>query len=336
MLDILSRDGKTYPETVEAAREAADGLKQALEPKILGKELTAMPCGCGAIHSGKAKAVEVLPAGRQFQYRNQISSWALWTVKMEEVDGSGHGYSIGLSSFLSQEEIEALFTKYFEDVDIDYLDKEKNGQELRAKGKRIDISETNEAHIAGGREILGFHLKSNSQFTEVTNLARNVEENELYLALLGAIHNAQGGDVISVPEDEMRAFAHEYMNFARVGTYLLIECGDTVSLRGVIQNVRRQMENVASHEAPRQEVQTTLLGDEKTGRHFWIEIDGENVFFDSDKTASNAFGLRWGSFESNRQYHEKMQALMGEELTFVVEGNSTQGFNVVGIVGVDA
>lgn len=255
MLDLLSRDGKTYPETVEAARKAADRLKQALEPKILGKELPAMSCGCGAIHSGKAKAVEVLPAARQFQYRNQIASWALWTVKMEEVDGSGHGYSVGLSSFLSQEEIETLFAEYFGDVDTDYLDQEKYGQELRAKGKKIDITETDEAHIAKGREILSFHLEHNSQFPEVTSLARKVEGNKLlYLALLGAIHNAQGGDVISVPEDEMRTFAHEYMNFARVGTYLLIECGATVSLRGVIQNVRQQMEDVASHEAPRQEV----------------------------------------------------------------------------------
>ena len=246
MLDILSRDGNTYPETVKAAREVAYRLKQALEPKILGKELPAMSCGCGAIHSGKAKAVEVLPAGRQFQYRNQIALWYLWTVKMEEVDGSGHGYgySIGLSSFLSKEEIETLFTEYFGDVDTEYLDQEIDGQELRAKGKRIDITETSEAHIARGREALAFHLKHNSQFPEVTNLARNVEENKLYLALLGAIHNAQGGDVISVPEDKMRAFAHEYMNFARVGTYLLIECGNNISLRGVIQNVRRQMENV--------------------------------------------------------------------------------------------
>lgn len=336
MLDILSRDGQTYPETVEAARAAAEQLKQILEPRILGKTLPAMSCGCGAVHSGEAKAVEVLPAGRQFQYRNQIASWALWTVKMEEVDGSGHGYSIGLSSFLSREEIEALFTEHFKDVDTDYLDQESHGQELRAKGTRIDIAENNEALIASGRETLTFHLQHNSQFPEVADLERRTQENELYLALIGAIHRAKGGDVISVPADEMRDFAHEYMSFARVGTYLLIECGDTVSLRGVIQNVRRQMEHVASPETPRREVKTTLLGNERTGRHFWIQIDGQNVHFNSGKTASNAFGLTLGSFESNRQYHEKMRALMGQELTFIVEGSKTQGFSVVDIVEVDA
>lgn len=44
--------------------------------------------------------------------------------------------------------------------------------------------------------------------------------------------------------------------------------------------------------------------------------------------------MRLGSFESNRQYHEKMRGLMGRELTFVVEGSDTQRFNVVDILEV--
>jgi hypothetical protein len=108
MLEIFSKDGKTYPETVAVAREAAEQLKKALEPIILGKEL----------ENGKVKAVEVIPAGNQPEYEEQIALWFQWSVKMSNDNGT-YMYSVGLSQFLSIKEIEDLFYEHFKNIDTD-------------------------------------------------------------------------------------------------------------------------------------------------------------------------------------------------------------------------
>lgn len=234
MLEFLSKDGKTYPETVAAARERAQQLKLELEKRILGKELPAWSCGCGGIHSGTAKAVSVRPAGMEARYQNQIACSGLWGVHMEAVDGIGHGYSTGLSDFLSKEVISNLFAEYFADIDIHYLEREDIGMDLRPKGTKIEINAENAIYLKEGKSILDFHRSHNASFEMVQKLIDLSSTNEDYLRVVGALHLAKGGDTISIPSNELLAFAVEYKKFARIGSYILLKCGDTISLDGVL------------------------------------------------------------------------------------------------------
>jgi hypothetical protein len=232
MLEILSRDSKTYPETVEAARQAAERLKEALGSKIIGQTL----------HNDEAKATRVIPAADD----NQLANSLMWTVRVEAVDGSGNGYSIGLREFLDADEIEALFSQHFQDIDIGYLADEKFRQEFRMKGSTIDMNKPSQRDLyTEGHKILSFHIEHQQKLPGF-EILDGVWGKFEYTWLIGAIHSAKPGDVISVPTERMRDFAHKYMAFAHITIYLLVECGETVSVGGVIQNVRRSVDDLVS------------------------------------------------------------------------------------------
>jgi hypothetical protein len=233
MLEILSADSETYPETVTAARKAADKLKATLGPKILGKKVRE-----GTMK--EATATEVIPPATD----SRIAEPSQWSVKVQMADG--RTYSAGLVEVLKEDEIKALFGEHFAGVDTDYLGEEQHRQEFRAKGVKIDITANNADAIAEGRRIMDFHSESQSHLSGFKELRKQAEVSNLYMALIGAIYSAKPGDVISVPTEAMRDFAHKYMAFANVATYLLVECGKTVSVRGVVQNVRRRVADIAS------------------------------------------------------------------------------------------
>lgn len=86
-----------------------------MAPKILGKELPAWSCDCGAYHRGPAKAMAVIPAGQADQYSGQETLWYMWSVRMVEAGTplDGYDYSTGLSSFVPPEELAELFISFF-------------------------------------------------------------------------------------------------------------------------------------------------------------------------------------------------------------------------------
>lgn len=124
-----------YEQQLTAAKEAAKGLKQRLEDKILGQILPPLKCDCGATSHGCAEAIEVVPAGSQKRYEGQITHWFIWTVKMRELKQSeGYAYSCGLSKFLPVDEIESMFSEAFKGIDGDTLERQcyaRNPKEIK-------------------------------------------------------------------------------------------------------------------------------------------------------------------------------------------------------------
>ena len=94
-------------------------LKQELELKILGQRLPAWSCCCKTINHPKSTAISIRPGGEQERYAGQETSWTQWTVEMlddgAQLEPGDFSYSIGISSFLTKEEIEVLFAKHFGD-----------------------------------------------------------------------------------------------------------------------------------------------------------------------------------------------------------------------------
>jgi len=102
------------------AQERAQELKTILEPMVLGKRLPAWRCNCGALGCGEAEAVEIEPAGGSYPY--QIGLWYVWAVHMRSADSErDYDYSVGLSSFLSSDYLDALFADKFAGLDTDGL-----------------------------------------------------------------------------------------------------------------------------------------------------------------------------------------------------------------------
>jgi len=109
-------------------RPAVQKLLKELEPLILGKEHKGMSCGCGAISSGRAKAVRIIPSGDS--YPSQETHWWLWSVDMQPIDDKDSGWSGSLSSFIDSKQLKSMFGRYFSEQD----QKEKNPYSLKIRG----------------------------------------------------------------------------------------------------------------------------------------------------------------------------------------------------------
>jgi hypothetical protein len=111
-----------YDQELTKAREVAVGLQGELEGKILGKTRPAWKCCCGAISFGEAEAVEIQPAGNQYEY--QIIDPILWTVGMQETAERAKRYSCGLSEFLPRDEIQEMFDRHFAGINAERITSE--------------------------------------------------------------------------------------------------------------------------------------------------------------------------------------------------------------------
>lgn len=135
-----------YDQALQKAQIAAVELKKGLEKLILGKTLGPWSCNCGVFSHGIAKAVRIMPAGWTYEY--QITDHFLWGVDMEDIDGSGKRYSIGLSSFLEKEQVDAIFKEAF------------NGINSKALEQEYFRREREKEEMKGINRVLGFKIKS--------------------------------------------------------------------------------------------------------------------------------------------------------------------------------
>lgn len=96
------------PENARTVQE----IIAVLEPKVLGTELPAWSCCCGAVTGAAAIAAKIQPAGDECP--GQETEWILWSVKMEPKPGEPNApWSRSLSDFVSGEELNVLFAQYF-------------------------------------------------------------------------------------------------------------------------------------------------------------------------------------------------------------------------------
>lgn len=95
-------------------RPGVEEILALLNPRILGKELPAWSCTCGACGSGPAVAVSLRPAGTE--YPGQETRWYLWTVNMKSkahTNDRDFDYSTGLTNFIPLKELHAIFARVF-------------------------------------------------------------------------------------------------------------------------------------------------------------------------------------------------------------------------------
>lgn len=89
-------------------------ILDVLNSRIIGQPHAGFTCSCGAVHSEPGVAIEIEPAGDV--YPGQEVKWYLWSVRVshhpEEPMKLG-GFSCGITEFIPQAEVEALFESHF-------------------------------------------------------------------------------------------------------------------------------------------------------------------------------------------------------------------------------
>ena len=114
---------KLDPGVYAKAKEAATALKTELGSMILGRKRPSFSCGCGAISYGESAVVEVLPAGLDPRYENQIGLWYMWFVKMREDNNHNlapgdYSYSTSLSFFVKPSVLTEMFQRHFAGIGV--------------------------------------------------------------------------------------------------------------------------------------------------------------------------------------------------------------------------
>ncbi len=118
-------------------RPGVVAILQELGPRIVGQFYEGIRCNCSFVSYGPAVAVGIKPAGDY--YPGQETKWVLWSVNMsyhpEDLKRQLDGYSLGLSEFVSDKELEQLFYKHFGNRIWDTQD-EENEYRLSVGGEK--------------------------------------------------------------------------------------------------------------------------------------------------------------------------------------------------------
>lgn len=117
------------PEQHEALKAIAEAVRSEIAPRVIGLTKPAWRCCCGALSSGEATAVAI----RTPFYADQIAGWCVWTVDMAEASKKpgDYSYSVGLSDFLTKDELEEVFSKHFRPFVAEHFAEQMAANEAR-------------------------------------------------------------------------------------------------------------------------------------------------------------------------------------------------------------
>lgn len=132
--------------TLLKARDAANLLRAQLLARLAATRVSAMKCGCGAIHHGEAEVVDIAFNDIDGEYADQIGMFMSCTCSMREV-GNPHNkdydYSMGVTSFIPWSELYVMFRQAFEPVGVptDHLFAEPfiSGPKFVGSGQRATV-----------------------------------------------------------------------------------------------------------------------------------------------------------------------------------------------------
>ncbi len=94
--------------------DAVQAIIKELEPKVLGKTRGGITCNCGCVSFPPGVVVAIQPGGSR--YPGQEVHWIMWSLILEPQPGeTGNNWSCGIDYFVSTDELEELFTRYFGD-----------------------------------------------------------------------------------------------------------------------------------------------------------------------------------------------------------------------------
>ena len=107
--------------TLLKARDAANVLRAQLLERLAGARVSAMKCGCGAIHHGEAEVVDIAFNDIDGEYADQIGLFMSCTCNMREI-GNPHNkdydFGMGLTYFIPHSELYVMFRQAFEPVGV--------------------------------------------------------------------------------------------------------------------------------------------------------------------------------------------------------------------------
>jgi len=88
---------------------AVQAIVQVLDPLVLGQELPGWSSCCGTVKAATATAVKIQPADP-----GQETLWVKWKVEMRpKPNEPDWPWTCSLCNFLSQNELDRLFSEYF-------------------------------------------------------------------------------------------------------------------------------------------------------------------------------------------------------------------------------
>jgi hypothetical protein len=104
---------KVKPEVYARALKVAEGLRQQLEERLIGKSADGWSCSCGACSYGFSKVVGI---SMSTWYQYQIAMWTLWICNMR--DNHGKGWGQGIITYIPWAELYPMFRNAFAGIDV--------------------------------------------------------------------------------------------------------------------------------------------------------------------------------------------------------------------------